>query len=209
MTEMSRVLALKKITARLRRETRGKSNKVLYKKRGGLILDEPERPLVVPKMTVKRLRFLNAQRAYDSSVWKMSTIAWWMIKYVLLRCSRFCFTNIVMVRIFRMTMARHLVLKTANQRKHYSAGTGIQLFHSVIFWWVWFVLLPLEFLFFQRLKWPDLKMKPKSSTIAIISFQHFVWHIPKLLRAIFRENRKSHDTREKNEFFFLSPKHPF
>ena len=29
------------------------------------------------------------------------------------------------------------------------------------------------------------------------------------LRAIFRENRKSHDTREKNEFFSLSPKHPF
>ena len=31
----------------------------------------------------------------------------------------------------------------------------------------------------------------------------------KKLRAIFRENRKSHDTRGKNEFFFLSPKHPF
>ena len=29
------------------------------------------------------------------------------------------------------------------------------------------------------------------------------------LRAIFRENRKSQDTRQKIEFFFLLPKHPF
>ena len=31
----------------------------------------------------------------------------------------------------------------------------------------------------------------------------------KYLRAIFRENRKSQDTRKKIEFFFLLPKHPF
>ena len=42
-----------------------------------------------------------------------------------------------------------------------------------------------------------------------ICLSDVIMHKGHSLRAIFRENRKSQDTREKIEFFFLLPKHPF
>ena len=50
---------------------------------------------------------------------KRSTIARWMIKYVLRRCSwRFFFTKTTMVMILRMTMARHSMMRTTSHGMH-------------------------------------------------------------------------------------------
>ena len=50
---------------------------------------------------------------------KRSTIARWMIKYVLCRCSwRFFFTKTTTVMILRTTMARHSMMRTTSHGIH-------------------------------------------------------------------------------------------
>ena len=58
----------------------------------------------------------------DTTPTKRSTIARWMIKYVLRRCSwRFFFTKTTMVMILRMTMARHSTMRTTSHGIHSEA----------------------------------------------------------------------------------------
>ena len=61
-------------------------------------------------------------RGPDTTPTKRSTIARWMIKYVLRRCSwRFFFTKTTMVMILRMTMARHSTMRTTSHGIHSEA----------------------------------------------------------------------------------------
>ena len=59
---------------------------------------------------------------------KRSTMAQWMIKYLLWLCSWRCLTNTIMVRRLRMTTVRYSVLNTANNRIHCDGESGFLYF---------------------------------------------------------------------------------
>ena len=54
------------------------------------------------------------------------TIARWMTKYVLRRCSWRCFINTTMVMILSMTMARHSAMRTTSQGMHSEAESDTE-----------------------------------------------------------------------------------
>ena len=68
----------------------------------------------------------SIQRGPVTAPTKRSTMARWMIKYVLFLCSRRCFTNIIMAMILRMTMAKHTVPSTPNHGMQWEAGRNIE-----------------------------------------------------------------------------------
>ena len=76
---------------------------------------------------------------------KRSTIARWMTKYVLRRCSWLCFTNTIIVMILRMIMARHSVLNTTSHGIHCDTGNSIQSSWLVLFSVLLLVLVVIEF----------------------------------------------------------------
>ena len=64
---------------------------------------------------------------------KRSTTARWMIKYVLRRCSRRCFTNTIMVMILRTVMTKDSTLITTSQGIHCDAGARIHTSSLALF----------------------------------------------------------------------------
>ena len=74
-----------------------------------------------------------------------STIAKWMIKYVLRRCSWRCFTNTIMVMILRMTIARHSMMSTKSHGIHSDAADASELSSLLLMLVLLRVLVAMKF----------------------------------------------------------------
>ena len=74
-----------------------------------------------------------------------STIAKWMIKYVLRRCSWRCFTNTIMVMILRMTIARHSMMSTKSHGIHSDAAGASELSSLLLMLVLLRVLVAMKF----------------------------------------------------------------
>ena len=87
----------------------------------------------------------SIRRGPEAAPARTSTIARWMIKYVLRRrCSR-CFTNTIMVMIFRMTIARHSAVSTIAHGIHSEGGIRIQSCWPEALWVLLLILLAIQF----------------------------------------------------------------
>ena len=120
----------KEITERLQRDTNknidSKTFCILIHDSSSVGLLSPHRSHQVPPNL--------AIQAGPETPTKRSTTARWMIKYVLRRCSRRCFTNTIMVMILRTVMTKDSTLITTSQGIHCDAGARIHTSSLALFW---------------------------------------------------------------------------
>ena len=124
--------------ARLMRETMGKLTKTSFRRNNQ----------VKSISNFHRLQYnailLSIYRGSETAPARRSTIARWMIKYVLRRWSWRCFTNTMIVMILRMTMARHSVMRRTSHGMHCDAGSGRMPSLWLVLLWMLLVLVAIE-----------------------------------------------------------------